>query len=67
MKAVSGKEKCRILERNGWELFKTSGSHHKYGKIGNPAILIIPIHGNKPLRIGILSKILKDAGLWGKV
>jgi predicted RNA binding protein YcfA (HicA-like mRNA interferase family) len=65
MKAISGKELCRILELNGWTLLKIRGSHRKYEKAGN--LITVPVHSNKPLKKGTLSKILKDAGLWGKV
>lgn len=30
MKSVSGKEFCKILERNGWKLARINGSHHIY-------------------------------------
>jgi len=28
MKAVSGKELARLVERHGWQLFRIHGSHH---------------------------------------
>ncbi|MGH9754190.1 MAG: type II toxin-antitoxin system HicA family toxin [Blastocatellia bacterium] len=36
MKAVSGKEFAKILERHGWSLLRVQGSHHIYsvGKLG---------------------------------
>jgi len=37
MKAVSGKEFARVLERHGWSSLRVVGSHHVYGKAGNPA------------------------------
>ena len=45
MKAVSGKEVCRLLERNGWYLVRVHGSHHLYGKLGNPVLISVPVHG----------------------
>jgi predicted RNA binding protein YcfA (HicA-like mRNA interferase family) len=30
MKAVSGRELARILERKGWQLVRVRGSHHFY-------------------------------------
>ncbi len=30
MTAVSGKEFCRLLEHQGWELKRINGSHHIY-------------------------------------
>ncbi len=63
MKAVSGKAFARILERNGWQLLRTHGSHHIFGKIGSVVRLSVPIHGNKPLRAGLLKHLAKQAGL----
>jgi len=63
VKAVSGKELARALERNGWSLLRIMGSHHVYGKAGNPARISVPIHGNRPLKIGLLRHLLRMAGL----
>lgn len=63
MKAVSGKDLARLLERRGWSLLRVQGSHHIYGKTGSTARLSVPIHGNKPLKIGLLKHLLKLAGL----
>lgn len=59
MKAVSGRELARVLERHGWALLRVHGSHHIYGKSGNPVRLSVPIHGNRPLKIGLLKHLLK--------
>jgi predicted RNA binding protein YcfA (HicA-like mRNA interferase family) len=63
MRAVSGKELTRILEHHGWELLRIQGSHHIYGKAGSAVRLSVPVHGNRPLRIGLLRHLLKMAGL----
>lgn len=63
MKQVSGKRFCRILERHGWELKRINGSHHIYKKDGNATRLSVPVHGNKPLKIGLLKALMKAAGL----
>lgn len=63
MKSVSGKDLARLLERNGWMLLHTQGSHHIYGKPGNPARISVPIHGHQPLKVGLLRTLLKVAGL----
>lgn len=63
MKAVSGKELARILERHGWTLMRIQGSHHIYGKAGSMARLSVPIHGKRSLKIGLLRHLLKIAGL----
>lgn len=61
--SVSGRELARALERNGWSLLRIQGSHHIYGKSGSNVRLSVPIHGSKPLKIGLLKFLLKSAGL----
>jgi predicted RNA binding protein YcfA (HicA-like mRNA interferase family) len=63
MKSVSGKELARLLERNGWNLLRIHGSHYIYGKPGSIVRLSVPIHGNKPLKTGLLRHLLKIAEL----
>ncbi|MGB3758884.1 MAG: type II toxin-antitoxin system HicA family toxin [Rivularia sp. (in: cyanobacteria)] len=63
MKAVSGKTICKILERQGWELKRITGSHHIYSKQGIDEIISVPVHSNRDLPIGTLKSIMKDAGL----
>jgi predicted RNA binding protein YcfA (HicA-like mRNA interferase family) len=61
MRAVSGRDFARLVERRGWELLRVSGSHHIYGKTGSVVRLSIPIHGNRPLKIGLLRHLAKLA------
>ncbi|RLF78597.1 hypothetical protein DRN32_06490 [Thermococci archaeon] len=63
MKAISGKEFARILEKKGWKLIRVKGSHHIYMKEGNPARISVPIHGNKPLKKGLLRYFMKITGI----
>jgi predicted RNA binding protein YcfA (HicA-like mRNA interferase family) len=44
----------RVIERRGWQLLRINGSHHIYGKSGSIVRLSIPIHGTRPLKIGLL-------------
>ncbi len=61
MKSLSGKEFAKLLERHGWELLRVAGSHHIYGKASSVVRLSLPIHGNQPLKIGLLIHLLKMA------
>jgi predicted RNA binding protein YcfA (HicA-like mRNA interferase family) len=61
VKSVSGRDFARIVERRGWTLLRISGSHHIYGKSGSVVRLSIPIHGNKPLKTGLLRHLAKLA------
>ncbi len=63
MKAISGKDFCRVLEQNGWSLLRVSGSHHIYGKAGVNVRLSVPVHGNDSLKTGLLRHLMKLAGL----
>jgi predicted RNA binding protein YcfA (HicA-like mRNA interferase family) len=61
MKAMSGRDFARLVERRGWQLLRISGSHHIYGKPGSVVRLSIPIHGNRPLKIGLSNHLAKLA------
>jgi predicted RNA binding protein YcfA (HicA-like mRNA interferase family) len=63
MKSMSGKELAQLLEANGWNLLRIQGSHHIYGKVGNPSRISVPIHRNQDLKIGLLRNLLKTADL----
>jgi predicted RNA binding protein YcfA (HicA-like mRNA interferase family) len=63
MKAISGKELAKFLERHGWKLLRVSGSHHIYGKPGSIVRLSVPIHSNTSLKAGLLNYLMKMAGL----
>jgi predicted RNA binding protein YcfA (HicA-like mRNA interferase family) len=63
MKSISGKQLCKIVEANGWQLKRIRGSHHIFTKEDVEAIVVIPVHGNRDLPIGTLKSILKDAEL----
>ena len=63
MRSISGKEFAKIIERHGWILLRVSGSHHIYGKHGSIVRLSVPIHGNNPLKVGLLKHLMKMSGL----
>lgn len=63
MKQVSGKEFTRIIQKHGWVLKRIHGSHHIFTKEGRPERIVIPVHGNRPLKIGLLKSQMKIAGV----
>jgi predicted RNA binding protein YcfA (HicA-like mRNA interferase family) len=63
VKALSGRAFCRLLERHGWQLLRVQGSHHVYGKPGQRARISVPVHGNRPLKLGMQRHLLKLAGI----
>ena len=63
MKTVSGKHLARLAEARGWVFRRVKGSHHVYEKPGRTETLSIPLHGNKDLKIGLQSALMKLIGL----
>jgi predicted RNA binding protein YcfA (HicA-like mRNA interferase family) len=63
VRSVSGKRLAKTVERHGWTLLRVQGSHHIYGRPGSVVRLSIPIHGNRPLKIGLLRHLLRMADL----
>lgn len=61
MRSVSGRELARAIERKGWVLLRVHGSHHIYGKEGSITRLSVPIHGDRPLKTGLLRHLMKMA------
>ena len=44
-------------------LARIKGSHHIYIKTGERERIVIPIHGNQPLKLGLLRALMKIADL----
>lgn len=63
MTPLSGRQFAKLLERNGWRLLRVNGSHHIYGKAGVDARLSVPVHGNEPLKLGLMRHLAKLAQL----
>lgn len=61
MKAISGKDLCRLLEARGWELKRIHGSHHICAKAGVNARVSVPVHANRPLKSGLQKHLMKIA------
>ena len=59
MKSISGKVFCQLLEAKGWELKRINGSHHIYAKLGMTVRISVPVHGNKPLKLGLQKHLMK--------
>jgi predicted RNA binding protein YcfA (HicA-like mRNA interferase family) len=53
----------RALQRLGWNVRRTTGSHVILGKPGNPARISIPFHKGKDVSPGLLWSELKAAGI----
>lgn len=63
MKQISGKDFCKLLESKEWTLKRVSGSHHIFVKEGKREKIVVPVHGNKPLKLGLLKAQMKVADI----
>jgi predicted RNA binding protein YcfA (HicA-like mRNA interferase family) len=63
VKVVSGRAFTRLLEKRGWMLLRIKGSHHIYGKEGEPARISVPVHGQVALKAGLQRYVMKMAGM----
>ena len=60
--AVSGKTVLRFLEKRGFYVHRTSGSHRILKHPDRPELrVVVAVHGTKPIPKGILRAILRQA------
>ncbi len=59
---VTAREIIRVLERRGFALSRSSGSHRIY-KDSQERRVTVPFHGAKILHPKVLKSILNDAGM----
>lgn len=59
---MNSKEIIKRLEQDGWTLRSVKGSHHVYIHPSKPGHISVP-HPKKDLGAGLVSKLLKQAGL----
>ena len=55
---VTGQEMVQFLQREGFQLLRVRGSHHFLSR--GDLRTSVPVHGNRPLKIGTLRGILRD-------
>ena len=51
----------RLLQQRGWHLARVNGSHHIFTKPGHRERIVVPVHGNHPLKLGLLKVSIDDA------
>lgn len=59
----SGKKIINVFKKDGWTLDSIEGSHHILIREGTENILVIPVHGNNPIKVGLQKGLIKDACL----
>ena len=62
---MKSKELITRLQREGWVLRGTKGSHHIFVHPSKPGHISVP-HPKKDLGTGLVHKLLKQAGLKGE-
>ncbi len=58
---MDSREIIRRLERDGWRLVRTKGSHRQYKHPDKPGLVTVP-HPKRDLPLGTLKNIFKQAG-----
>jgi len=62
LKPIPAKQLIRILSKTGFTPARQRGSHiilrHEDGRI-----IVVPVHEGEDIGVGLLSKIIKEAGL----
>jgi predicted RNA binding protein YcfA (HicA-like mRNA interferase family) len=61
LRGVTAKQAIAAFQRAGFRVLRQKGSHALLYKEGSP-LLVLPVH-SKPLKIGLLKKELKKAGI----
>lgn len=59
---INSKDLIKQLEADGWLLRGSRGSHHVFVHPSKPGHISVP-HPKKDLGVGLLHKLLKQAGL----
>jgi predicted RNA binding protein YcfA (HicA-like mRNA interferase family) len=62
---MHSKKLIELLKGDGWVLSRTKGSHHMFTHKTKSGQVCIP-HPKKDLGVGLIEKILKQAGLKGE-
>lgn len=57
------REAMRLVERHGWRLNRTRGSHRQYRHPEKPGTVTIAGHPSQDLAPGTWNSILKQAGI----
>jgi predicted RNA binding protein YcfA (HicA-like mRNA interferase family) len=58
---MNGKAVIKILQKKGWQILRSQGSHYRLGK--DSLRVTIPVHGSKDLGKGLLAAIERQTGV----
>jgi predicted RNA binding protein YcfA (HicA-like mRNA interferase family) len=59
---MNSKELIKLLEKDGWVLQGSKGSHHVFNHLSKVGHITVP-HPKKDLGVGLVQKLLKHAGI----
>lgn len=57
------RELIRLLERDGWRLVRTKGSHKVFAHDVKKGLIVVAFHAGVDIPSGTLRSILRQAGL----
>ena len=60
--ALAGAEVIQALQRGGFAVVRVRGSHH-FLRHSDGRRTVVPVHAGETIGPGLMSKILRDAGL----
>jgi predicted RNA binding protein YcfA (HicA-like mRNA interferase family) len=60
---ITGKDTVKALQRAGFAIVRTHGSHHYLYHKGKDALVTVPVHAGRTLAPKTLRSILKQADL----
>jgi predicted RNA binding protein YcfA (HicA-like mRNA interferase family) len=63
MAGIHADRMVRALERLGWTVCRSKGSHHALARADRPGVITIPVKKGRTLPEGLARAILKQAGL----
>jgi predicted RNA binding protein YcfA (HicA-like mRNA interferase family) len=59
---VNSREIIKLLEKDGWQLVRVTGSHHHFRHPHKPGTVTV-IHPKRDMKKGTLNSIWKQAGI----
>ncbi len=63
MQPLTAQQVGKVLLKNDFELKHTRGSHRVYVGSSPRRMIVVPYHGNRPLKRGTFWNIVKASGL----
>lgn len=63
MAGIHAERMVRALERLGWRVIRSRGSHHALAREGRPGVITVPVHKGRTLVEKTARTILKQAGI----